>query len=68
MDLHAITVPYEPDELSRTIRDTTALLMAAGLDPSRCILFRQSDVKEHTELSWLLATVRAYGKVPRPGA
>lgn len=65
VDLHAITVPYEPDELSQTILDTTALLMGAGLDPDRCILFRQSDVKEHTELSWLLATVTAYGELAR---
>ncbi|MGH9195807.1 MAG: tryptophan--tRNA ligase, partial [Acidimicrobiia bacterium] len=54
VDLHATTVPYEPEELPRTVLDTTALLLAAGLDPERCILFRQSDVKEHTELSWML--------------
>ena len=65
VDLHAITVPYEPAELSRTILDTTALLMAAGLDPDRCILFRQSEVKEHTELCWLLTTVTTYGELAR---
>jgi tryptophanyl-tRNA synthetase len=65
VDLHAITVPYEPVELPRTILDTTALLMAAGLDPGRCILFRQSEVKEHTELCWLLTTVTAYGELSR---
>ena len=65
VDLHAITVPYEPSELSRTVLDTTAVLMAAGLDPQRCILFRQSDVKEHTELCWLLTSVTAYGELGR---
>jgi len=65
VDLHAITIPYEPAELSRAVLDTTALLMAAGLAPDRCILFKQSDVKEHTELSWLLATVTAYGQLAR---
>ncbi len=65
VDLHAITVPYEPVELPRTILDTTALLMAAGLDPGRCILFRQSEVKEHTELCWLLTTVTSYGELSR---
>jgi len=40
-------------------------LLAAGLDPSRCILFRQSDVKEHTELCWMLASVTAYGDLRR---
>lgn len=65
VDLHAITVPYEPGELSRTVLDTTALLMAAGLDPERSLLLRQSDVKEHTELYWLLTTVTAYGELAR---
>ena len=56
VDLHAITVPYEPDELRANVLDTTAVLLAAGLEPDkgRCILFRQSDVREHTELCWLL--------------
>lgn len=65
VDLHAITVPYEPGELSRTVLDTTALLMAAGLDAERSLLLRQSDVKEHTELYWLLTTVTAYGELAR---
>jgi tryptophanyl-tRNA synthetase len=65
VDLHAITVPYEPAALARTVLDTAALLLAAGLDPDRCVLFRQSDVKEHTELSWLLTSVTAYGELSR---
>jgi tryptophanyl-tRNA synthetase len=65
VDLHALTVAYDRDELRDRIYDTTAILLAAGLDPGRCILFRQSDVKEHTELCWLLANVTAYGELSR---
>jgi tryptophanyl-tRNA synthetase len=65
VDLHAITVPYEPAELRRTTLDTTAILLAAGLDPDRCILFRQSEVHEHSELCWLLSGVTAYGDLTR---
>jgi tryptophanyl-tRNA synthetase len=65
VDLHAITVAYDAEGLPRTVLDTTALLLAAGLDPERCILFRQSDVREHTELAWLLSAVTAYGELSR---
>jgi tryptophanyl-tRNA synthetase len=65
VDLHATTVPYDPAELRERLYDTTAILLAAGLDPDRCILFRQSDVKEHTELCWLLAAVTAWGDLNR---
>jgi tryptophanyl-tRNA synthetase len=65
VDLHAITVPQEPAELRERLHDTAAILIAAGLDPERCILFRQSDVEEHTELCWLLATVTAFGDLNR---
>ncbi|MEX0621136.1 MAG: tryptophan--tRNA ligase [Solirubrobacterales bacterium] len=65
VDLHAITVAYSPEELRERLYDTTAILMAAGLDPSRCILFRQSDVHEHTELAWLLGAVCAHGDLNR---
>src|SRR4026209_928916 len=65
VDLHAITVAYDHRELPRTVLDTTALLLAAGLDPDRCILFRQSDVREHTELAWLLSSVTPYGDLQR---
>jgi len=65
VDLHAITVAYEPGELTSAVLDTTALLMASGLDPERCLLFRQSDVREHTELCWLLTTATPYGELSR---
>jgi tryptophanyl-tRNA synthetase len=65
VDLHAISLPYEPAELRERLYDTTALLIAAGLDPDRCVLFRQGDVQEHTELSWLLSSVTAVGELNR---
>jgi tryptophanyl-tRNA synthetase len=65
VDLHAITVAYEPLELRERLYDTTAILLAAGLDPARCILFRQSDVPEHTELTWLLCSVTELGRLQR---
>jgi tryptophanyl-tRNA synthetase len=65
VDLHATTVPYEPQKLRRSLYDLTALLLAAGLDPKRCILFRQGDVKEHTELCWLLCSVTELGRLQR---
>jgi tryptophanyl-tRNA synthetase len=65
VDLHAVTVPYSPTDLRRNVYDTTAILLAAGLDPARCILFRQGDVHEHTELCWLLTSVTAHGELNR---
>jgi tryptophanyl-tRNA synthetase len=65
VDLHATSVAYEPQALPGYVLDTTAMLLAAGLDPERCILFRQSDVAEHSELCWLLASVTPYGDLQR---
>ena len=65
VDLHATSVAYDPKALPGYVLDTTAMLIAAGLDPERCILFRQSDVREHTELCWLLASVTPYGDLQR---
>jgi tryptophanyl-tRNA synthetase len=65
VDLHALTVPYDPAELRERTYDTAAVLIAAGLDPDRCILFRQSDVPEHTELTWLLSSVIPLGELNR---
>jgi len=65
VDLHAISVPYDPSELRERVYDTAAILLAAGLDPERCILFRQSDVEQHTELTWLLSSVTSHGDLNR---
>ena len=65
VDLHAITVAYDPGELRERVLDTTAILIAAGLDPARCVLFRQGDVQEHTELTWLLSSVTELGRLNR---
>jgi len=65
VDLHATTVAYEPAGLRESVYDSAATLLAAGLDPARCIFFRQSDVVEHTELAWLLSSVTAYGELTR---
>jgi tryptophanyl-tRNA synthetase len=65
VDLHAITVPWDAATLRQNAYDTTAILIAAGLDPERCILFRQSDVREHTELTWYLGALTAHGDLNR---
>jgi tryptophanyl-tRNA synthetase len=65
VDLHATTVAYDPLELHERLYDTAAILLAAGLDPQRCILFRQSDVPEHTALTWLLCGITELGRLQR---
>ena len=65
VDLHAITVSYEPAGLREAVYDTAATLLAAGLDPARCIFFRQGDVQEHSELCWLLSSVTSFGELNR---
>jgi tryptophanyl-tRNA synthetase len=65
VDLHATTVAYEPARLRSDVYDLQAVWMAAGLEPERCVLFRQSDVIEHSELQWLLNSVTGYGELSR---
>jgi len=65
VDLHAISVAYDPAELRERLYDTAAILVAAGIDPERSILFRQSDVREHSELTWLLSAVTSHGDLNR---
>ena len=65
VDLHATTVPFDPVELRRSVHDTAAILLAAGIDPERCVFFRQGDVAEHTELCWLLSSVTSWGDLNR---
>ena len=65
VDLHALTAPWEPAGLRESVYDTVATLLAAGLDPARCIIFRQSDVHEHTELTWMLSSLTELGRLQR---
>src|ERR1700710_2551715 len=65
VDLHSISVPYNPTDLRERALDTAAMLLAAGLDPERCVFFRQSDVAAHTELTWLLSAVTSHGDLDR---
>jgi tryptophanyl-tRNA synthetase len=55
-DLHAMTVPYRADELRARTRDLTRILLAAGVDPDKTLLFVQSHVPAHAELAWILST------------
>lgn len=65
VDLHAITVPYETEQLKRNTREITAGYIAAGVDPSRSSIFVQSAVPQHPYLMWLLATMTQMGKLNR---
>jgi tryptophanyl-tRNA synthetase len=65
VDLHAITVPQEPEELRESTLDLAALLIACGLDPDACTLFVQSHVPEHPRLTWVLECMTPYGEVRR---
>ena len=65
VDLHAVTAPYDPKELSRATREVTAGLIASGIDPARSIIFNQSMVPEHAELSWLFSCVARLGWLNR---
>jgi tryptophanyl-tRNA synthetase len=65
VDSHSITVDYEPAELREKTYDLLAMFVASGLDPERSILFRQSDVPEHTELTWMLSSVIPLGTLNR---
>jgi tryptophanyl-tRNA synthetase len=65
VDLHAITFPYEPRQLSARTTEMAIGLLAAGIDPERAIVFVQSHVPEHAELQWLLTTVAPLGELER---
>lgn len=65
VDLHAITVPQEPEKLRQAVRETAAAYIAAGIDTKKCTLFVQSAVPAHTELNWILATHTPLGWLNR---
>lgn len=65
VDLHGITTPYLPKNLSPNILEVVIAYLASGLNPEKCIFFIQSQVKEHTELAWLLGTITPLGELQR---
>jgi tryptophanyl-tRNA synthetase len=65
VDLHALTVEPDPDDLRRRSRVTAAQYVAAGIDPQRSTLFLQSHVPEHTQLAWILQCLTGYGEAGR---
>src|SRR5690348_13246137 len=65
VDLHSITVDYDPQDLHDRTLDLAALLFAVGLDPDRCVLFCQSHVAAHAEAAWLLSAVTGFGQLGR---
>ncbi len=65
VDQHAITGEYDPEFLPQRIFDMAVSLLAVGLDPSRCSIFVQSEVPEHTELAWLFNAVTPVGELER---
>ncbi len=65
VDLHALTMPQDPRDLRRNVREVTAGLIAAGIDAERCIVFNQSAVPGHSELAWLLGCLTPLGWLNR---
>lgn len=65
VDLHSITLPWDPDELADRTRRLAASLLACGIDPEQTVLFRQSDVTEHTQLAWILNCISRMGELSR---
>jgi tryptophanyl-tRNA synthetase len=65
VDYHAITIPYEPADLRRRTQEMGLSLLASGIDPEVAILFVQSRVPEHTELSWIFNSVAPLGELER---
>ncbi len=65
VDWHAITVPYEPKTFQQKIKEVAAVYLAAGINPEKSIIFVQSQIKEHSELAWLLNTITPLGDLTR---
>ncbi len=65
VDLHALTQPQKPAELSAARMRTAKILLASGIDPQRSLLYHQSQVPQHAELSWILGTFASMGHLGR---
>lgn len=64
-DYHAITTPFDPKEIKKKIFDTLIVFLASGVDPEKSTIFVQSQIKEHTELAWILGTITPFGDLKR---
>ncbi len=64
-NLHCVTVPQEPAELRKYLKDAATLYLACGLDPDKCTIFLQSDVPTHAEMGWLLTCMTYMGELNR---
>jgi len=65
VDWHAITVPYEVKTLQQKIKEVASIYLTSGINPEKSIIFVQSQVKEHSELAWLLNTITPFGDLQR---
>lgn len=65
VDLHSITIDYEPKQMQKKIVSAVIDYLSAGIDPKKCIIFVQSHIKEHSELAWLLETITPMGELQR---
>ena len=65
VDLHAMTIPYNPADLAHERRDLARMILAAGVDPKRSLLYYQSEVPQHVELAWILGTITGIGQLER---
>ncbi len=65
VDLHAITSPFDPKSLQESITEKAVVYLASGIDPAKSAIFIQSQVKEHSELAWILNTVTPVGDLTR---
>lgn len=65
VDLHAMSVPYDPDDLERGRTRLAKMVIASGVDPQRSLLYYQSDVAQHSELYWIIGTLAGVGQLQR---
>lgn len=65
VDLHAITVPQDPEELKKKTIEVAKIYLAAGIDPKKSTIFIQSHIPEHAELAWILNTIAKIGELER---
>jgi tryptophanyl-tRNA synthetase len=65
VDLHSMTMPYDPHEFKQVRIDTAKMLLAVGVDPETSLLYYQADVLQHVELAWILSTITGLGQLER---